>query len=100
MPQFKAGVQHHDMAHALTSRYQDIDDIHKRLIGRDAIITSARDGVHKRASLHYQGQAIDLRTFDMPPGREHDVVRELKNVLGPDFDVVLEPDHIHLEYDP
>ncbi len=100
MPQFKAGVQHHNMADELTRHYHKIDDIHRYWVKREAVITSARDGQHKSNSLHYQGKAIDLRISDMPPGRERDVVRELQRALGSDFDIVLESDHIHLEYDP
>ncbi|MFY9268546.1 MAG: hypothetical protein WAO55_02230 [Candidatus Manganitrophaceae bacterium] len=100
MPKFKAGVMHYSMAHELTKQYSTIDEIHKRLVGRDAIITSAREGMHKRSSLHYQGKVIDLRTSDMGPGTPEEVVRELKNALGFQFDVILESDHIHVEYDP
>jgi hypothetical protein len=100
MPEYKGGVQHYNMAHELTSRYDAIDEIHKRIVGREAVITSARDGLHMKNSLHYQGKAIDLRTYDMKPGGAEAVVRELRVTLGRDFDVVLESDHIHLEYDP
>lgn len=61
-------------------------------------ITSARDGKHKTNSLHYTGKAFDLRTKDVPDAV---AMREvLQQRLGHDFDVILEPDHIHVEYDP
>lgn len=100
MPQYKTGVQNTNMAPELTQHYRTIDDIHRRLVGREAVITSTRDGTHRSDSLHYEGKAIDLRTYDMPPGRDAEIVRELKSALGNDFDIVLEYDHIHLEYDP
>ena len=70
------------------------------IVGRDAIITSARDGRHMSTSLHFSGKAIDLRTRDMAAGKEQKVVEALKTKLGNNFDIVLESDHIHLEYDP
>ncbi len=51
-------------------------------------------------SLHFSGKAIDLRTRDMAAGKEQKVVEALKTKLGNNFDIVLESDHIHLEYDP
>lgn len=66
------------------------------------------DGVHKHTSLHYKenspsglGRAIDIRTWDV--GMEHvkDMFLETaKELLGKDFDVVVEKDHVHIEYDP
>lgn len=70
-----------------------------RKYGVEAIITSAKDGKHSEHSLHYQGLALDLRTWNLG-GREMHVLGELKRALGPEYDVVLEKDHIHLEYDP
>ena len=60
-------------------------------------ITSARDGVHMKNSLHYKGCAVDIRSRDM---KNPLLVSEgLNNILGPDFDVIFEGDHIHIEYD-
>lgn len=64
------------------------------------IITSAIDGRHSRSSKHYTGCAVDLRTRHLFPGQAEQIVTELKEALGDDYDVVLEKDHIHLEYDP
>jgi len=100
MPEFKMGVMHSNMAYVLTGQYPTIDEVHRRLVGRVAIITSARDGAHKRSSLHDQGKAIDIRISDMGVGMPEKVVKELKHTLGLRFDVILESDHIHLEYDP
>ena len=67
--------------------------------GAELVITSAKDGKHGPKSLHYEGLALDLRSRDLA-GRQVFVVMDLKNALGPDYDVVLEADHIHVEYDP
>ena len=62
----------------------------------ECVITSAMDGVHSVGSLHYSGQAIDLR---LPNDRSKcgAIKLDLANRLGDDFDVVLEADHLHLE---
>jgi hypothetical protein len=68
--------------------------------GKDCVITSAIDGRHSRSSKHYTGCAVDLRIRHLPEKAAESIVQELKTALGDDFDVVLEKDHIHLEYDP
>jgi hypothetical protein len=76
--------------------------------GFEAIVTSAKDGRHGPGSLHYKGQAIDLRTRHLPFGLDETIARDLRERLGDDFDVLAEKDdpqtgkvmHIHLEFDP
>jgi hypothetical protein len=63
-------------------------------------VTSGTDGKHKDGSLHYKGLAVDLRTRYFTPEIAQQVANELRATLPNDFDVVLEPTHIHLEYDP
>jgi hypothetical protein len=64
------------------------------------VITSGLDSLHGEHSLHYSGEAIDLRINNLPPGRAVEVMTEIKKRLGAEFDVVLEVDHIHIEFDP
>ncbi len=68
--------------------------------GVACIITSALDGKHSKNSKHYTGQAIDLRTRHMDARLWPVVAEELNKALGPQYDVVLESDHIHVEHDP
>lgn len=63
-------------------------------------VTSALDGKHSHTSLHYSGNAVDLRTRDLPEGMAEVIVKEIKEDVGIDYDVILEDDHIHLEYQP
>lgn len=63
-------------------------------------ITSITDGDHKAGSLHHTGEAFDLRIHDLEREVQLQVLSLLKEHLGNDFDVVLEQDHIHIEYDP
>lgn len=97
---FKDGVIHMDMSPFLIDQYVIVDRIHLEIVGREAICTSARDGEHMKGSKHYTGEAIDLRIHDMQPGNAKQVVKMMRKELGPDFDVVLEKNHIHWEYDP
>lgn len=57
-------------------------------------ITSIRDGLHSNGSLHPHGDA-----FDFSPPKKASAVR-LKEILGKNFDLVIEKDHWHIEYDP
>jgi hypothetical protein len=58
------------------------------------------DGKHTAGSLHYSGAAIDVRTRDFPPEALPRLIARIKACLGDDFDVLLETDHIHLEFQP
>lgn len=61
-------------------------------------ITSGHDGQHMKGSKHYEGLAIDVRTRGYNAKFYHVLVRAAIASFG--FDVVLEKDHIHIEYDP
>lgn len=63
-------------------------------------VTSVVDGKHMTGSKHYDGQAVDLRTFYFHPGIQLEICDMLRSRLTDEYDVVLEKDHIHLEFDP
>ncbi len=63
----------------------------------EIVITSTFEGNHGAGSLHYANQAFDIRIPFQYPGA---ILQGIKDELGFDFDVVLKPDHIHIEYDP
>ncbi len=66
----------------------------------DCVITSANDSSeHMIGSKHYYGEAIDIRTKNIDHETMCAIVEELKLFLGEEFDVVLESDHLHVEYD-
>lgn len=63
---------------------------------KELIVTSTYEGSHSEGSLHYANLAVDIRRENLG-----DLVRmELVDKLGMDYGVVLESDHIHIEYDP
>ena len=65
------------------------------------VITSANDSKHSTTSLHYSGNAVDIRTFNLPVGVDpEDVASRIKQALGRHFDVLFEGDHIHIEWQP
>ena len=68
--------------------------------GQELMVTSARDGSHMPGSKHYCGDAVDLRTSYFGNEQTLAVWRELSDALGKDYDVVLHPTHIHVEWDP
>lgn len=68
-----------------------------RSLGFEFVITSLLDGKHSATSLHYSGNAADLRTRHMPPDIAKTARDKIAEALPDGFDVVLEKDHIHLE---
>ena len=68
-----------------------------RNLNEPMVITSMLDGVHSHKSLHYAGQAVDIRR---PSSHTIDEIMVQLKYLGPLYDIVLEPTHIHIEYQP
>ena len=68
--------------------------------GSELIITSALDSKHGYGSLHFRGDGVDLRTRHLQEHAVGPIIDEMKDKLGPDFDVVLEGNHIHVEFQP
>ena len=70
----------------------------------DAVwVTSANDSTHGVNSLHYKNKAWDIRTKNIVGDKlveAQEWVAKMKLVLGDDYDIILERDHIHCEYDP
>lgn len=70
--------------------------------GQELVITSGTDGKHglHNATLHPAGLALDFRSRDLVAQSLQTVVVRARSALGPAYDVVLEKDHIHVEYQP
>ena len=68
--------------------------------GMDMIVTSCTDGNHGRGSLHYVGYAVDLRIRHLSKSQLDLILRDIKEALTIEYDIVLEPTHIHIEYQP
>lgn len=86
------GLRPH-MIHALA----DIVEAYENL-KQTCTVTAGGDGKHMEGSLHGMGNALDFRRWNLqdPQG----FIVTLRRKLGKDYDVILETDHIHVEYDP
>lgn len=69
-------------------------------IGAEAVLTSGTDGVHSAHSLHGEGRAVDIRTKNVAERLMPGLAKSISAALGPEFDAVLEDDHLHVEFDP
>ena len=76
------------------------DKVRDEFDSREITVTSVCDGAHSHTSLHYIGHAADIRTRDIDTEMQRDFTDTLIEKLGAEFDVVLESDHIHIEYQP
>ncbi len=63
------------------------------------VVTSLLDGKHSSKSLHYSGHAADLRTRDLKGITAKEIADQIRGRLTIDYDVVVEDDHIHMEFD-
>ena len=68
--------------------------------GEELVITSTYEGNHMPSSLHYHNDAIDIRWPKSNVTTRDQIARKIRDLLGPQYDVVPERDHIHIEFDP
>lgn len=61
-------------------------------------VTSGLDGCHSAGSKHYYGYALDLRTKYFTDDIKNLVAFELEASLTDDYSVIVEPSHIHVQY--
>ena len=66
----------------------------------EMVVTSIADSRHSLTSLHYTGCAVDLRTRTVLPEERQALCTLIASKLSNDYDVILENDHIHLEFQP
>lgn len=63
-------------------------------------VTSQNDSLHMKGSKHYEDCAVDFRTNDMSKADVQRWAVAVRGRLGAGYDVVIEADHLHVEYDP
>lgn len=90
MIRIKAGVQPRNLviAAAVANVGHEMDV--------DVVITSGTDGQHMQGSKHYTGEALDIRLV----ANEAEFVQRLGAHLGANYQLIVERDHLHVEYDP
>jgi len=71
-----------------------------RSFGYTLTVTSGTDSTHSVRSLHYSGLAEDYRITGIPSAALSGMVAQVRAQLGTSYDVILEADHLHVEYDP
>lgn len=71
-------------------------------LGYDTVITSCTESskYRRKGSRHIPGFAIDIRTKHLTSANKNKLTENVTEALGPDYDVVLERTHLHIEYDP
>jgi hypothetical protein len=92
----KAGVDISRLKPPIRKKLSKVHALYEAL-GEHMIITCAYDGNHLAGSFHYAHLAIDLA---YPLKMSNSFRDDLKAVFGPDYDIVFEQNHIHIEYDP
>jgi hypothetical protein len=71
--------------------------------GVNCTVTAIRDGKHMTGSLHYSGAGADIRLasrYTQDPATDRKILLDARPRLGPQYDLLLETDHFHLEFDP
>ena len=100
MLKIKEGVELQGLQPQMFIAVTVADEVYEEF-GLECVITSALDSQHGAHSLHYKGFAVDLRTKHIPDARNKSVISDkIQSRLGSQFQVVLENDHIHIEFDP
>lgn len=93
-PDFRLHVLHLELA--LVLHHASLWSLLTRI---DVVVNHGADGTHKPGSLHGWNLALDLDTEgDRVSNTEH-LAGYLARMLGPGYDVVLEPTHVHVEWD-
>jgi len=80
--------------------YELVHDLSLGLFGIGIVITCGIEGLHSENSKHPKGDAVDIRIWHYTKKQTKQLVETIKKEIDKNYDIVLEKDHIHLEYDP
>ena len=95
----KQGVKVAGIQPEILLAIQEAREVYRDL-GTMLVVTELTGGKHMEGSKHYIGQAADLRTRHLAKSDRSLAAARLRVALGPEYDVVLEKTHIHVEFDP
>jgi hypothetical protein len=98
MLKFKAGVNPVGTCAPTTLAIVALNDLFRNY-HHDLTITSITDGAHSPKSYHRFGMAFDFRTVGIPKASINGIVGLFKRSM-PGWDIVIESDHGHVEFDP
>jgi len=97
--QYKKGVKVQGIRPELILAIMVADGVYTSL-GQELVITSLLDGTHSNTSLHYSGCGLDLRTRYFSGSEAKKARDDIAGRLTSDYDVLLESNHIHIEFQP
>lgn len=97
---YKDGVKHNGLVDVMDMYVMSIGFLHFKYFSKKMVITSTTEGKHGKNSLHYKGLAVDVRISDKTKKETNIFFNLLKFHFDRTLDIVLEKDHIHIEYDP
>lgn len=98
---FKRGVSLRGMQWEAFYLLVIVAGVHKKMFGKEVVVTSGTEGVHKHAT-HGLGYAGDFRSRDHSVEERLAFVRAVRAELPPGYEFFHEtgPDHYHGEFDP
>ena len=105
MIRLKEGVRVHGIQPEIVFAIAVARDVWLRHSADELVVTSVIDGKHARPSFHYSGSAVDFRIHNVPQVYRAAAVIELKERLGPDYEVIHESvgepnEHVHVHFRP
>ena len=95
----KKGVKMTGMSVPILLAINIANEVYKKNY-QELVVTELTGGQHGRSSLHYVGNAVDIRTRDISSVALTRIAAQLVEALGENYDVVKESTHIHIEYQP
>ncbi len=100
MMRIKEGAEINGLRAETLLAYIIADQVYTKY-GIECVLTEGTGGKHGRASLHYVGLAIDIRTRNIESkDTQLLIAAEIRERLGDQYDVILEDTHCHLEHQP
>lgn len=101
----KSGVRLHGMKPQMAIAYFEAKALWAKY-GYPFCVTAGIDGEHSEKSRHWDGAALDFRTWkdetgeQLPMADKQMLAAELQTTLGEEFYVHIEATHIHVQYTP
>lgn len=96
---FKSGVKVGGLQPEILTALAVADGVYREH-GAEFVVTSVMDGRHGPGSKHYEGFGFDSRTRHVARPVAERIADEVRRRLTDEYDVVLESDHLHVEFDP
>lgn len=99
---FKEGVRVHGVKPEIIPAMMVMDSLYQGYIDypHGVVITSIADGQHSDNSKHYGGNAFDCRIWHLSVAEVTRIAGEARQMLGDDYYVRVEKDHIHVDWRP